>query len=266
MSEDPNNKHFPPTGDSRETFEGNRFEDDRLQKVHGQLMREKEEPTEGFSPLPLTLVALFMGLSFWAGVYMVHTGGRFDPFHFNETKTAGVSQSSGPVEVDMVALGKGVYARNCQACHQADGKGLPNVYPPLVASNWVQDNPERIIKVVLSGLGGPVEVNGKSYNNQMTPFGAVLSDQQVAAVLTYIRTDAAYANDSYPVSEELVAQVRSEYGSRSEAWTQEELEAIHGPADGEWEPSGDAAGEDGSAEGEDSSGEGAEGDGESATA
>lgn len=254
MSEDSTDKHFPPTGESRDTFEANRFEDDRLQKVHGQLMREKEEPTEGFSPLPLTLVAIFMGLSFWAGLYMVHTGGYFDPFHYDETKPYGADmQSSGPVEVDMVALGKGVYTRNCLACHQSDGKGLPNVYPPLVDSNWVQDNPARIIKVVLSGLGGPVEVDGKQFNNQMTPFGGVLSDQQIAAVLTYVRTDPTFANDSYPVSEELVASVRAEYGSRSEVWSQQELEAIHGPVTGDWKP---AATDEAPAEGAEGEGSG----------
>jgi hypothetical protein len=69
----------------------------------------------------------------------------------------------------------------------------------------------------------------------MTAFGR-LSDQQIAAVLTYIRTDPDYNNASYPVSEELVAQVRAEYGARTDPWSQPELEAIHGPVTGSWEP------------------------------
>ena len=234
MSED-QKKIFPPTGESRSTFEGTRFDDTDLQKVHTQLLREKEEPTENFSPMPLFLVAVFMVLAFWAGIYIVHYSGDFGPFHYDETKRAGVAEETGPREVDMIALGKRVYNQNCVACHQSSGMGLPGVYPPLVNSNWVHDNPERIIKVVLAGLAGPVVVNGNTYNNAMTAFGR-LSDQQIAAVLTYIRTDPEYKNDSYPVSEELVAEVRAKYGARTDPWSQPELEAIHGPVTGKWSP------------------------------
>lgn len=249
MSDDTSDKHFPPEGESRETFEANRFEDDNLQRVHIQLMREKEEPRENFSPMPLSFVAVFMILSFWAGVYLIRTSGDFGPFHYNETQPTGYAAAeAGPVEVDMMALGRGVYSRNCQACHQAGGTGLPPVYPPVAASDWVQDNPRRLIKVVLSGLSGPVEVNGQTYTNAMTPFGNLLSDQQIAAVLTYLRTDAELQNESHEVSEELVAEVRAEYGDRSETWTQADLEAIHGPVTGQWQPPEGAAGESESTE------------------
>jgi mono/diheme cytochrome c family protein len=226
---------YPPKGESRPTFEGTRFDDADLQKVHTQLMREKEEPTENFSPMPLFLVAVFMVLAFWAGVYLVHYSGDFGPFHYDETVKAGVAEDTGPREVDMMALGARIYNQNCVACHQASGLGLPGVYPPIVASDWVQDNPERLIKIVLAGLAGPVVVNGNEYNNAMTAFGR-LSDQQIAAVLTYIRTDPDYNNNSYIVSEELVAEVRAEYGARTDPWSQAELEVIHGPVTGVWEP------------------------------
>ena len=187
MSESQKDK-YPNHGESRPTFEGTQFDDADLQKVHTQLMREKEEPTENFSPMPLFLVAVFMILAFWAGVYLVHTSGDFGPFHYDETKHAMSSEDTGPREIDMVALGKRVYSQNCVACHQTSGMGVAGTYPPLVASEWVKDNPKRLVKIVLSGLAGPVLVNGESYNNAMTPFNR-LSDQQIAAVLTYIRTD-----------------------------------------------------------------------------
>ncbi len=234
MSEDQKDK-YPPEGESRPTFEGTKLDDMDLHKVHSQLMREKEEPTEDFSPMPLLLVAIFMVLSFWAGIYLVRYSGDFGLFHFDETVTAGPAENAGPREVDMMALGKKVYARNCVACHQATGLGTPSVYPPLVESDWVRDNPERLIKIVLSGMSGPVIVNGQEYNNAMTPFKS-LKDQHIAAVLTYIRTNPDWSNNSYPVSEDLVAEVREAYGSRSEAWSQAELDAIHGPVDGLWEP------------------------------
>lgn len=234
MSDD-RSSEYPPDGKSRETFEGNKFQDDHLQQVHAQLMREKEEPSENFSPMPLFLVALFMVLAFWAGIYVVKYSGGFSTFHYDETRVAGVAVATGPVEVDMMALGARIYAQNCVACHQQDGRGLPGVYPPLVNSDWVQDNPERLIKIILAGMAGPVVVNGNEYNNAMTAFNR-LSDQQIAAVLTYIRTSSDYENGSHVVEEDLVATVRADYGSRSEPWSAVELEAIHGPVTGEWEP------------------------------
>jgi hypothetical protein len=116
-----------------------------------------------------------------------------------------------------------------------------------VASDWVKDNPERLVKIILAGMAGPIVVNGNEYNNAMTAFGR-LSDQQIAAVLTYIRTDVDYRNDSYAVSEELVAAVRAEYGARTEPWSQVELEAIHGPVTGEWAPPVQAVSEEPSGE------------------
>lgn len=225
----------PPDGDSRPNFEGNQLQDDELQRIHTQLMREKEEPTENFSPTPLFLVGVFMIFAFWAGVYFVRYSGDMGPYHYDETLRPGAMEAAGPRVVDMLALGKRIYSQNCVACHQTNGRGLPGVYPTLVNADWVQDNPERLVKVILAGLAGPVVVNGNPYNNAMTAFGR-LSDQQVAAVLTFIRTDPDFENNSHAVSEELVAEVRAAYGARTEPWSQVELEAIHGPVTGEWAP------------------------------
>lgn len=228
-------KHFPLTGESRETFEGNKFEDEALQKVHAQLMREKEEPSENFSYPPLLLVFLFMLLFFWGGVYLAEFRGDFSPFVYDETANLG-APAGPPAPKDPLQVGKAVYVQNCVACHQSDGRGLPGLFPPLVASNWVQDNPERLIKLVLSGLQGEISVNGATYNNAMTAFGQALNDERIAAVLTYIRTSPDYENNSFPVDPSLVSTVRAQYGSRSESWTQPELEAIHGPVTGNWQP------------------------------
>jgi mono/diheme cytochrome c family protein len=229
-------KQFPPSGESRQTFEGNRFEDDALQRVHAQLLREKEEPSENFSYPPLVFVFLFMVLSFWAGVYLAEYSGDFGPFTYNEKLGRGVAEAAGPVVRDPLVEGKKIYVRQCLACHQSDGGGLPGVYPPVRGADWVQDNPERLVKLVLSGLQGAVVVNGNTYNNAMTAFGSLLNDRDIAFLLTYLRTAPEMGNDSFPVEEELVARVRAEYGSRSEAWTQPELEAIHGPVTGQWSP------------------------------
>lgn len=79
-----------------------------------------------------------------------------------------------------------VYTTYCVSCHQADGKGDGNRFPPIAESDWVKGDKERLIKVILEGLEGPITVNGKKYNNVM-PSHQFLNDRQVAEVLTYIR-------------------------------------------------------------------------------
>ncbi len=82
-----------------------------------------------------------------------------------------------------------VYATYCVACHQADGKGDGNRFPPLAQSEWVNYNTNRLINVILNGLKGPVQVKGLPYNEVMPGHGSFLSDAQVAEVLTYIKSN-----------------------------------------------------------------------------
>jgi len=82
-----------------------------------------------------------------------------------------------------------VYTTYCIACHQSDGKGDGNRFPPLAQSEWVNYNTDRLIYVVLNGLKGPVTVKGQSYNEVMPAHGSFLSDQQIADVLTYIKSN-----------------------------------------------------------------------------
>jgi glucose/arabinose dehydrogenase/mono/diheme cytochrome c family protein len=82
-----------------------------------------------------------------------------------------------------------VYSTYCSACHQNNGKGDGNRFPPLMQSEWVNYNKPRLIKVVLNGLSGPVQVKGVSYNEVMPAHGSFLSDSQVAEVLTYVKSN-----------------------------------------------------------------------------
>jgi mono/diheme cytochrome c family protein len=108
------------------------------------------------------------------------------------------------------AAGHEVYFRDghCATCHQADGKGLDPAFPPLNESIYVYGDPERLIKLTLHGLIGPMEVNGKSYNGQvpMTAFGGMLNDQEVAGVLTYVRN--SFGNKASAITPEQVKKVR----------------------------------------------------------
>jgi mono/diheme cytochrome c family protein/glucose/arabinose dehydrogenase len=116
--------------------------------------------------------------------------------------------------------GKQTYAGLCAACHQTTGKGLDGLAPPLAESEWVLGDPERIAKVVMHGLRGPIKVKGLSYSYDM-PAAGFLSDEQIAGVLTYIRRE--WDHEADPVSLDLVKKVRAENKGRTDAWTEPEL-------------------------------------------
>jgi mono/diheme cytochrome c family protein len=120
--------------------------------------------------------------------------------------------------------GAQVYNTLCVACHGPDGKGL-NGLPPLVGSDWPKGPAERSIKIVLNGLTGPVEVAGKSYNIDMPPQGAVLSDEKIAAALTYVRK--TFAGGAGAVTPDLVKSVRAATAARTTPWTAAELLKAH---------------------------------------
>ncbi len=105
-----------------------------------------------------------------------------------------------------VAGGKIAYV-TCAACHQATGAGIPGAFPPIAKSNWVNqlENSEAI-KIVLFGLQGEVKVNGVPYNGMMIPQGAMLNDQQVADVLTYVKN--SWGNEGGYVAPDEVTEIR----------------------------------------------------------
>lgn len=103
--------------------------------------------------------------------------------------------------------GEQVFTQVCVSCHQVTGLGLPSVYPPLAGSDWMAKSNDTLIKIVLHGLMGEIEVNGAKYNNVMTPWGGSLNDEEVANVLTYVRT--SWGNTGDAVTAEEVATVRA---------------------------------------------------------
>ncbi len=117
-----------------------------------------------------------------------------------------------PGEQRQFVAGHEVYFRDahCATCHQADGKGLDPAFPTLEDSIFVHGDPERLIKLTLHGLMGPFELKGKRYDGQvpMTPFGGMLTDQEVADLLTYVRNH--YGNKASAITPEQVKKVREE--------------------------------------------------------
>jgi mono/diheme cytochrome c family protein len=188
--------------------------DGRLVEVHSQLSRDKDEPAEGFSLTPIFIVFLFCGFGFWAGLYLTQNSGNFAPtaFDLNAPKAAA---AGGPVAFEPdAAKGEKLFIANCAACHQATGLGVPGAFPPLAKSAWVAGSEERIIKAILAGLAGEIEVNGVKYNGNMPNIGAGLKDAQIAHIATYVRQ--AWGNTAEPVMDTKVAEVRKAIGNRAQ--------------------------------------------------
>ncbi len=118
--------------------------------------------------------------------------------------------------------GKLLYAGLCGACHQPTGTGLDGLAPPLVDSEWVLGKADVPARIVLHGVGGDLKVAGRTWRLEMPPLG-VLSDEQIAGVLTYIRRE--WEHGASPVKPEDIAKLRSANAARTKAWTMDELKA-----------------------------------------
>lgn len=113
------------------------------------------------------------------------------------------------------AAGKTVFDTQCAACHQADGTGIPGAFPPLAKNEVIAaDDPTFITRVVLFGLTGKITVNGQDYNGAMPAWSAPLTDEQIADVLTYIRS--SFGNDASAVDAAAVAAQRAKGGSAAD--------------------------------------------------
>jgi mono/diheme cytochrome c family protein/lysophospholipase L1-like esterase len=128
----------------------------------------------------------------------------------------------------LYTLGARVFARDglCITCHQATGAGFAGIYPPLDGSPWVTGSPERLIKLALNGLWGRLELKGGIYDTArgippMTAFRSLLSDEELAAVLTYVRN--SWSNRADPVRPAMVGKVREATKDRGTFFRPEEL-------------------------------------------
>lgn len=107
---------------------------------------------------------------------------------------------------EKIETGRQLFSSICAACHQPTGRGIPNVFPPLASSDFLNADKNRAIKTVLNGRQGEIIVNGQRFNNSMPKFP--LNDQDVADVLTYVYN--SFGNSGVEVGTEEVARLRAE--------------------------------------------------------
>lgn len=133
----------------------------------------------------------------------------------NQSKTEPVDSDAMTAEIEKVLpentqeiehAGKAIYDKYCLTCHKADGQGVPNVHPPLGPGSWVEREPKVLVSIMLKGLNGKIEVNGVTYNGYM-PSMANLSDQEMADVLSYVRS--SFGNQLEPITVDMVKKIKS---------------------------------------------------------
>jgi len=232
-----------PDPESKASMEKAAMQDERMQDVHAQLMREKEEPTEGFSPIPIVLIFMFAALCFWGGVYLVEHDGDFRWDAYDPKFEPGAAKAA-VVEIPLPEIGAKVYRNQCAQCHQANGQGVPGVYPPLDGAGWVTDNKEVLARILINGLNGPIVVKGNTYNGNMPAFGPAgynLKSRDIAGVLTYIRQE--WSNSAPEITEAEMDVFIDRYAGRGTPWTADELKENLAPEQ-------EAAGSESESEGE----------------
>lgn len=218
-------EHTPtgPHADSKSSLEKAAMQDADVQDVHAQLMREKSEPEEGFSPVPIFLLFVFAALCFWGGVYLIEYSGDFR-WDVYDPEYDPVAAAAPRPEIPLFDRGAKVFRGQCAQCHQATGQGVPGAFPPLVGAKWVTGEEERLARILINGLNGPIEVKGSSYNGNMPAFGPNglnLKAKDIAGVLTYIRQE--WGNAAADITPEAMEGYMESYGSRSTPWTAAEL-------------------------------------------
>jgi len=193
-----------------------------------KISQEENEPSvrQGAVFLPMWIIGLLALLIYWGFNFVGENGGDYEPLVYQPYSSTNELASMMPVDetVAQMKLGAQVYGNVCAACHQPNGGGNPAQAPPLAGSEWVlAPGPNRIIRIPLVCLQGPIKAAGKEFNGAMLAVAAngALSDEQVAAVLTYIRN--SFGNKASRVTVEQVKKVHDELKSRAESYTPDEL-------------------------------------------
>jgi mono/diheme cytochrome c family protein len=184
------------------------------------------EVTAGNAPVPVWLFVLLGLLIFWAMEYLDDQGGGFHASVYRPHRSFDDLQAMIPRsdEAQLRATGQRLYNVYCIVCHQSSGLGSAGQFPPLAQSEWLlTEGADRIIRIVLNGLHGPISVRGQNYNGAMPPLGSDLDDEEIAAILSYVRQNQNWGNNASPVAPQQIGAVRAETVNRRSAWTAAEL-------------------------------------------
>ncbi len=166
--------------------------------------REQEEPSERERPIPLIVAAITLAVVLFGVAYILFSEPFGDP-ELGDRRTVADLRAPAAGAAGAAADGKQVFTANCVACHQATGKGLPGVFPPLAGSEWVTGDERTLANILLHGVSGEMTVMGATYKGAMPAFQQ-LSDAELAAVASHVR--AEWSNKAGAIKAELFATER----------------------------------------------------------
>ncbi|VTU16312.1 c-type cytochrome [Variovorax sp. RA8] len=187
-----------------------------MQQPEQSRKSEHADPHEQYNPVPRVVLGLALALVVWAVAYILMA--RPDGLAGLGDQRLPNTLAQGTATLQGAAVdGRQLFVAKCQACHQANGQGLPGVFPPLAGASWVKGSVEVPVQILLHGLNGPIEVAGATYNGAMPAFGEQLNDAELAAVLSFVRGE--WGNSSPTVEVEVVQSARKVSAERTEPWS-----------------------------------------------
>jgi|HubBroStandDraft_6_1064221.scaffolds.fasta_scaffold673242_2 mono/diheme cytochrome c family protein len=209
------------------------------QRADATQVREHPEPIERNNPVPWLLGLVASCLCVWGVSYFLLNPNLGRPVAGDSaTATAAGQATVGQATVGQAtpataqaaapaaADGGQIFTSRCASCHQATGAGLPGVFPPLAGSEWVNGDGTTMAGILLLGITGPITVKGASFSGMMPAFDSSLSDAEIAAVASHVRS--SFGNHSPAVTADVVKAERAKLGSRTTPWAGEaELKAQH---------------------------------------
>lgn len=174
--------------------------------------RENPDPTERSRPMPWFVLMLIAMLLAFCMVYIVQS--EVDtPSAFGDARSFAELRGKPGAEAGSAIDAAAIYAARCAACHQAGGQGLPGVFPPLAGSEWVNGRETTLAAIVLHGVTGALTVKGNAFSGVMPTFKEQLSDAELAALLSHLRSQ--WGNTAAPITAATVAEVRQATAERS---------------------------------------------------
>ncbi|WP_295990216.1 cytochrome c [Rugamonas sp.] len=184
------------------------------QPKHDARERENPDPHEMSRPVPRIVLLAVFGVLVWSVSYIILTQ-KDDAPELGDHRTMATLQGKAP-GAGGAADGGQIFTANCVACHQTTGAGLPGVFPPLAGSEWALAADKVPVNILLHGITGKLTVKGTEYNGQMPAFKEKLSDGEIAAVLSYVRSN--FGNGAGKIGADVVTAERAAGKDRKDPW------------------------------------------------
>jgi mono/diheme cytochrome c family protein len=174
---------------------------------------EGPEPVAERWTVPIWLIIVFALLFYWSQLFLANNAGGFSKDVYSPYHSFAAVDAANPQDpyAIMQARGRKIFETTCAACHQLNAMGQEGKAPPLSGSDWVNaPGANRIARIVLNGLTGPITVKGREWNENLTMLAwrDTYSDDDIAAVLTYVRSH--FDNKAGPISPAVVKAARAD--------------------------------------------------------